>query len=70
MNITLNGKVVELSNDTVSIADLLKKQNVASPDMVSVQHNNEIIAPDQFERVTLSDNDDLEFLYFMGGGEN
>ncbi len=70
MNITLNGEVVELSNDTVSISDLLKKHNVESPDMVSVQHNNEIIAPEQFDSVTLSHNDDLEFLYFMGGGEN
>jgi sulfur carrier protein len=36
--------------------------------MVSVQLNGEIIDRNQYQAQTISEGDELDFLYFMGGG--
>ena len=52
----------------LTIADLLSRQDVAMPEMVSVELNGRILKRSEFDATTLSDNDKVEFLYFMGGG--
>ncbi len=67
MNVTINGK-----NDTVdgamTVLDLLKLKDVEAPDMVSVQINGEIVEKEKFGATQIAENDEIEFLYFMGGG--
>lgn len=67
MKLTVNGKMFE-ANPNISVIALLEEKNVESPDMVSVEINGKIIRKEKYSRIELSENDRVEFLYFMGGG--
>ena len=51
-----------------TVADLIKQNNVAQPDMVSVQVNEEFVDREDFATLQLNEGDEVDFLYFMGGG--
>ena len=68
MQLTINGKE-ETVSDVVNITDLLKIRGIETPEMVSVELNNEILNRVDFESTQLKENDHLEFLFFMGGGQ-
>jgi len=68
MRITINGEVEDIEAKDVTIARLLEIKKVESPDMVSVQVNGTIIEREQYGVKVIAENDELEFLYFMGGG--
>ena len=67
MKIMVNGEQMEM-NGSLTVAQLLAERKVASPDMVSVEVNEEILAREAFATTLLTDDDTVEFLYFMGGG--
>ncbi|GAB6099978.1 sulfur carrier protein ThiS [Halanaerocella petrolearia] len=67
MEIKINGEQVELERE-LTVTELLEKEDVDMPDMVSVQLNGEILDRDDFEDIVVTDEDEVEFLYFMGGG--
>jgi len=67
MNIKVNGEVKEIK-DGVSVTETLVIENVEMPDMVSVQLNGEFVDRDKFAETILKENDEIEVLYFMGGG--
>ena len=66
--ITVNGKPQTISDETITIAELLSLNKVEMPDMVSVQYNGEFLDRQDFENTTVKDADEVDFLYFMGGG--
>ncbi len=68
MNISVNGVIKDIEKSGLSVIDLLSLEQVASPDMVSVQVNGNILKKDSFETTVLKPEDEVEFLYFMGGG--
>jgi len=68
MNIKLNGKDEALSKDTLTVTELLSEQKVDQPEMVSVEYNGEILDRDAFDSTDVKEGDEIEFLYFMGGG--
>ena len=68
MQITVNGKMFK-TEKILSVTDLLNEKKIASPEMVSVEINDKIIQQDDFSDVKLKENDRVEFLYFMGGGQ-
>tara|TARA_B100001094_G_C17908414_1_gene659996 strand:- start:403 stop:612 length:210 start_codon:yes stop_codon:yes gene_type:complete len=68
MNIKVNGEDTNLEKSDVSVTELLKIKDVKMPDMVSVEYNGEILDREAFETTLVKDGDQLEFLYFMGGG--
>lgn len=70
MNVSINGEVEEISAEQISVGDLLKLKDVESPDMVSVQLNGAIVDRDSYDKTAVNDKDEVEFLYFMGGGAN
>lgn len=51
-----------------TVADIIKQNNVAQPEMVSVQVNEEFVDREEFATLQLNDGDEVDFLYFMGGG--
>jgi len=69
MNIKVNGEDTALEQNAVSVTELLKIKDVKMPDMVSVEYNGEILDREAFETTLVKDGDQLEFLYFMGGGK-
>lgn len=70
MNIQLNGEQKEIAANQLSINELLKYENVTQPEMVSVQKNGEFVNRSDFESILVNDGDEVDFLYFMGGGQN
>jgi sulfur carrier protein len=68
MKIVINGDDRIFAQDTLSISELLKLENVAQPDQVSVQWNGEFLRSSLYETVRVKEGDAVDFLYFMGGG--
>ncbi len=66
--IIVNGEVQEVETP-ITVEDLIRKNSVAQPDMVSVQVNEEFLDRNEFKTKLLTDGDEVEFLYFMGGGQ-
>ena len=69
MKIKVNGKDQSIKKAAVSVSELLKMNKVESIEMVSVQLNGNFIDKNDFDKISLKENDELDFLYFMGGGE-
>ena len=67
MKITVAGKVKEYE-DGLSITQLIEKENVETPEYVTVSINDEFVATEDKESTVLKEGDNVEFLYFMGGG--
>ena len=67
MKLTINGKDVD-TNGSGTVTELLKERKVKWPDMVSVELNGTIVKRETFASTGLSEGDNVEFLYFMGGG--
>ncbi len=67
MELMVNGKKYESIPD-ISVIQLLDEKQVESPEMVSVELNGKILAREKFDLTRLKENDQVEFLYFMGGG--
>lgn len=68
MQITVNGQKSELEETGLNLLDLLTLRKVESPEMVAVQLNGEFVAMDSYGSTYLKPGDDIEFLFFMGGG--
>ncbi|MCD7741676.1 MAG: sulfur carrier protein ThiS [Ruminococcus sp.] len=67
MNIKVAGVKKEVA-DTLSVAQLIIDERVETPEYVTVTVNDEFIDSDAFEKTLLKEGDEIEFLYFMGGG--
>jgi sulfur carrier protein len=68
MQITVNGEQNEFSEKEVNLSKLLEIRKVESPEMVAVQLNGEFIDKNSYPSTYLKPGDDVEFLFFMGGG--
>jgi len=66
VTVTLNGKPRKVE-DGVSLLELLKALDVA-PSRVVIEHNREIRRKDDFAKTVVRDGDELELVYFVGGG--
>ncbi len=65
--ITVNGEKQEVALP-ITVSGLIKQNNVAEPEMVSVQVNEEFVEREDFDTKTFNDGHTVDFLYFMGGG--
>ena len=68
MQITVNGETNELHEIEINLSKLLEIRRVESPEMVAVQLNGEFVDMESYPSTFLKTGDDVEFLYFMGGG--
>jgi len=66
--IQVNGKEQILETASISILELIKLNKVLNADMVSVQLNGEFVDRKEYSSTLLKTNDEVDFLYFMGGG--
>jgi sulfur carrier protein len=67
MKIKVNGEELFYEN-SMNVVDLLTERKIKMPDMVSVEVNGRIIRRNAFEGTGIKEGDEIEFLYFMGGG--
>lgn len=68
MKITVAGVKKEVA-DGLTVAQLVIDENVETPEYVTVTINDDFVDHGQFEETVLKDGDNVEFLYFMGGGQ-
>ena len=68
MQITVNGEANEIHEAEVNLSKLLELRQVESPEMVAVQLNGEFVDMESYPSTFLKAGDDVDFLYFMGGG--
>ena len=66
--IIVNGEPQEVQLP-ITVAQLIKLNDVQQPDMVSVQVNLDFLNREDYATHQLSEGDEVEFLYFMGGGQ-
>ena len=66
--IYVNGDAQEVSLP-LNVSELIQQNNVAQPEMVSVQVNEEFAEREDWESIQLKEGDEVDFLYFMGGGQ-
>jgi len=66
--IIVNGEAQEVQLP-VSLTELIKKNDVQQPEMVSVQVNDDFVDRDEWDKVSIKEGDAVDFLYFMGGGD-
>ena len=67
ITITVAGEKKEYK-DGLTLPELIVKENVDMPEYVTVSINEEFVATEDKEKTVLKDGDNVEFLYFMGGG--
>ena len=68
MQITVNGETKELKEIDLNLSKLLELRMVESPEMVAVQLNGQFVEMKNYPSTYLKAGDDIEFLFFMGGG--
>ena len=52
----------------LTVKELIEQEDVETPQYVTVTINDEFIESGAFESIEVKDGDEVEFLYFMGGG--
>ena len=67
MKVTIAGNVKDIKEGT-TIARLVIDEKVENPEYVTVTVNDEFVENHDLENVVIKENDNIEFLYFMGGG--
>ncbi len=65
MQVKINGKSEEISGGTV--LDLLKSKKI-EPQMVAVEVNDTVLDRDHLATTALNEGDQVELLFYMGGG--
>jgi sulfur carrier protein len=68
MNLHVNGEAKTFDRERLAITDLLSLCKVESPELVSVQINGKFVNKDRYEATQLNNDDEVDFLYFLGGG--
>lgn len=68
MKITVAGVTKEVADD-LTVAQLVEQEKVETPQYVTVTINDDFVESGTFEATVLKDGDNVEFLYFMGGGQ-
>ena len=69
MLVVVNGEKKDYKKSDILITELLEINEVKHPKMVSVQLNGEFVERENFESTKVVENDSVDFLYFMGGGQ-
>ena len=66
MKVTVAGNVKDIAEGT-TLAQLVIDEKVENPEYVTVTVNDEFVENHDLEYVVIKENDNIEFLYFMGG---
>ena len=68
MTITVTGVKKEVA-DGLTLAQLVIDEKVETPEYVTASVNDDFVSAGSFEDTVLKDGDNVEFMYFMGGGQ-
>ena len=68
MKYKLNGEFRDASSAPFLLSSALAESDVANLELVTVQLNGEFVDKHQYSSTPIVENDEVDFLYFMGGG--
>ena len=68
MKIIVSGEKKEVA-ENLTVAALIEQEKVETPQYVTVSVNEEFFESGPFADRILHEGDEVEFLYFMGGGK-
>ena len=68
MKIKVNGESQTVDRTSLTVGDLLSLSNVERPETVSVQLNGRFVDSKVYPTTNIQENDEIDFLYFLGGG--
>ena len=68
MIVKVNGEIFS-AEKALNIDELLAAVKADQPEYVTVQLNGEFVERADFPKTFVKDGDEIEFLYFMGGGQ-
>ncbi len=68
MKLKVNGKEQEFDQTQIGLIELLQQNKVTKPELVSVQLNGFFVKREAYQETSLHENDEVDFLFFMGGG--
>lgn len=66
MQIKINGKSETVQN-SLNLCELILEKGL-TPEHIVVEHNYNIIAREEWGRIMVKDNDNIEIISFVGGG--
>ncbi len=67
MTITVAGEKKEVK-EGLTLPELIELEEVETPEYITVSVNEEFVASGAVANTVLKEGDNVEFLYFMGGG--
>lgn len=67
MQIKLNGEIEELSKE-ITLLELISKKGL-DPQKIVIEHNLKIIKKKDLDQVNINENDTIEIVSFLGGGQ-
>ena len=67
MKVTIAGNTKDIA-EGITLAQLVIDEKVENPEHVTVTVNDEFVENHDLANVVVKENDNIEFLYFMGGG--
>jgi sulfur carrier protein len=68
MTIQINGETQQIERNELTLPELLVLAKVVSPELVTVQINGEFVDRGDFPSTRIQENDEVDFLYYLGGG--
>ena len=69
MKLIINGEEKNIDQEKVTVSEILAICKVEMPEMVSVQRNGVFVERTAFSSTQILSGDEIDFLYFMGGGQ-
>ena len=69
MKYKVNGEEREANGTAITVSDILTNERVQNQDMVAVQFNSEFLNKALFNSTSVKDGEEVDFVYFMGGGQ-
>lgn len=66
MNIKINGNITEIGKE-VSLKDLAQQFEL-NIDKIVIEYNGDIPNKEDFESIFVKEDDQIEFIHFVGGG--
>lgn len=67
MKVTIAGNTKDIA-EGITLAQLVIDEKVENPEYITVTVNDEFVENHDLANVVVKENDNIEFLYFMGGG--
>ncbi len=68
MEITVNGKAMNITHEIKTVADLIELLDIAQRKYFIVEKNREVVMKEDYAKESVNHQDSFEIVHFVGGG--